>query len=121
MATVFNRSTAELIRSVNTPDYPSTYWIINPDLTLVENVPQKYWKAAGDAVVEMSAQEKAAVDAASLAVRRDQIEAKTTDEAFKAVLAALIKVINIRLPVGNKITATELRAAIRAEIEANNG
>jgi len=120
MATVFNRTTSQLIRSVNTPDYNSAYWIINPDLTLVENVPQKYWKAAGDAVVEMTAQEKASVDAALLTARRDQIESKTTDEAFKAVLAALVKVVNLRLPVGNKITASELRTAIRAEIEANN-
>lgn len=121
MATVFNRITKQLIQSVNTPDYPESSWIVNPDLSWLENVPQKYWKVVGDSVVEMSAAEKTAVDAALLAVRRDQIEAKTTDGAFKAVLTALVKVVNLRLPVGNKITVTELRTAIRAEIEANNG
>jgi hypothetical protein len=121
MATVFNRTTNQLIQSVNTPDYPVLDWIINPDLSALSNVPQKYWKVVGDAVIEMSAAEKTAVDAALLAVRRDQIEAKTTDEVFKAVLAALVKVVNLRLSVGNKITVAELRTAIRAEIEANNG
>jgi hypothetical protein len=121
MATVVNRTTAKVIYSVNTPDYPPAEWLINPDLSALSNVPQKYWKVASDSVVEMTAQEKSAVDAALLAARRDQIEAKTTDEAFKAVLAALVKVVNLRLPVGSKITASELRTAIRAEIEANNG
>jgi hypothetical protein len=121
MATVFNRTTKQLIESANTPLYSSLDWVINPDLSLLTNIPQKYWKVSGDSVVEMSAQEKAAVDAALLNARRDQIEAKTTDEAFKAVLAALIKVVNLRLPVGNKITASELKTAIRAEIDTNNG
>jgi len=121
MATVFNRITKQLITSVNTPDYSVLDWVVNPDLSALENVPQKYWKVSGDSVIEMTAQEKSAVDAALLTVRRDQIEAKTKDEAFKAVLVALVKVVNLRLPVGNKITVTELRTAIRAEIEANNG
>jgi hypothetical protein len=34
----------------------------------------------------------------------------------KAVLKALIKVINLRLPVGQKITAEELKAAIKEEL-----
>lgn len=121
MATVINRTTLTLIHSANTPDYPTSEWVINPDLSSLTNVPNFYWKIVGDSVVEMSVAEKSVVDANRLLVRRNQIESRTTDEAFKAVLSALVKLINLRLPAGNKITSTELKAAIRAEIEANNG
>ncbi len=61
------------LQSVNTPDYlddleagTSTTWIINPDLTAVEGVPQKYWVIEiDDTVREMTVEEKAAYDAAN--------------------------------------------------------
>lgn len=62
MADVVNRITKEFILSVNTPDYPVEDWIINPDLTAVEGIPQKYWKIIGDTIVEMNQSEKDAVD-----------------------------------------------------------
>lgn len=64
MADVLHRQTLELRRSVNTPDFPSEDWAINPDLSAVANVAQRYWKLTGDVVSEMSTEEKAAVDAA---------------------------------------------------------
>lgn len=66
MADVINRTTLEQRFSVNTPDFPTSDWIINPDLSGVSGVPQKYWKVVGDTVVEMDAAEKAVVDAALL-------------------------------------------------------
>jgi len=42
-------------------------WIVDPDLSSVEDVPAKHWKLDGDAVVEMDQGEKDAVDAAELA------------------------------------------------------
>lgn len=63
MATVINRTTAQLLFSVNTPDFPTTDWLINPDLTAVMGVPHEYWKVSGDTVVEMSQSEKDEVDA----------------------------------------------------------
>lgn len=38
--------------------------LLNPDLSGVRNVPERYWKARGGAIVEMDAAEKSAVDAA---------------------------------------------------------
>lgn len=67
MADVVNRTTVQYLRSVNTPDYPTGSWIINPDLSALASVPEKYWKVVGDTVVEMTAGEKAAVDAAAIA------------------------------------------------------
>lgn len=59
MATVLHRTTRELRRSVNTPDFDTADWIINP--TLPECEP-RYWKITGDTVSEMDAAEKEAVD-----------------------------------------------------------
>jgi len=62
MSDVINRTTKQYLKSVNTPDYSDTDWIINPDLSSLTSVPQKYWKISGDNVLEMNTEEKAAVD-----------------------------------------------------------
>ena len=62
MSTVINRTTLQLVYSANTPDYLETDWIINPDLSLLINVPRKYWKIQGDSVLEMADEEKAIID-----------------------------------------------------------
>jgi hypothetical protein len=75
MANVVNRTAVPLLilYSVNTPDYPESDWIINPDLTILETVPIKYLKVSGDLVIEMTTAEKAVVDAAELAAYKTKI------------------------------------------------
>lgn len=60
MSLVVSRSTGNIIPFANTPDYPPDQWLINP--TLPEGVAWKYLKVVGDAVVEMTAEEKDAID-----------------------------------------------------------
>lgn len=83
MATVLNRSTKEIRKSVNTPDYPVDAWIRNPDLSEVEGVDPKYWKISGDLVQEMSQAEKDVVDASELdeykAAKIAKIDARTAE------------------------------------------
>jgi len=43
MANVLHRTSKVYLTSVNTPDYPEEDWVINPDLSAVENVPVRYW------------------------------------------------------------------------------
>lgn len=72
MAKVFNRISKVFLKSVHTPDYSSNpEWLIDPDLSLVEEIPQKYWKVIegtgdgyndGYGLFEMSQFEKATVD-----------------------------------------------------------
>ena len=51
------------LKSVNTPDYESSPNIlINPDISLVLNVPTNYWKVVSDNVEEMSENEKNMLD-----------------------------------------------------------
>lgn len=62
MANVLNRQTLEYLESVNTPDYPETDWVINPDVSIAQTVPWKYLKLVGDALTEMSVAEQRQVD-----------------------------------------------------------
>jgi hypothetical protein len=60
---VSNRVTAYLL-SANTPDFDGEpNKLVNPDLTSVADVLQKYWKVDTGTVVEMTAEEKIAIDA----------------------------------------------------------
>jgi hypothetical protein len=61
MADVFHRTKRVFLPSVNTPEYDPVEWIINP--APLPTCDRRYWKAQGDAVVEMTTEEKAAVDA----------------------------------------------------------
>lgn len=50
-------------RSVNTPDYDAeTNKLVNPDVSALSAVPEKYWKESSSSVVEMTAGEKTTVD-----------------------------------------------------------
>lgn len=66
MADVMNRTTGQLLRSVNTPDFPVEEWVINPDLTLLETVPLRYVKLVGDLLVAMTTEEQLVVDHGTL-------------------------------------------------------
>lgn len=70
VASVIHRTSLQYFPSVNEPDFPEPTWKWNPSLAGVVGVPQKYWKAPADwnavdaGPVEMTAPEKAVVDAA---------------------------------------------------------
>lgn len=116
MASVLNRTTKEYLPSVNTPDYPTVDWIINPDVSALAGVPTKYWNISGDTVTEMTQPEKDAVDAAEQANFIAQARQALKDNynqsivSDKAIVLMLLDEINI------------LRAAlaeIKAEIKPN--
>lgn len=65
MASVISRTTLEFRRSVNTPDFSSEDYIINPDMSAVAGLPSKYWKIVGDDVLAMTQLERDAVDEAN--------------------------------------------------------
>lgn len=61
----------EYLRSVNTPDFPTA--IINPDISGLENVPREYWKISGNKVVEMTKEEKLAVDSQKQTIKNEKL------------------------------------------------
>jgi hypothetical protein len=69
MADVMHRQTREIRHSVNTPDYSSSEWLIDPDLSAVAETPPEYWIVDGDAVRPATESERAEIDAATAAPR----------------------------------------------------
>lgn len=106
---------AEYLKSVNTPDYSSDPDVlINPDISAVDLVPIRYWKRVGDTIIEMTQGDKDEIAAQELTDRKNA--ANTYKVFLKDFATALVKVINIRLPAGQKITTAELITAVKAEI-----
>ena len=105
----------QYLQSVNTPEYASDPdVIVNPDITAVQVVPLKFWKRVGNAIAEMTAGEKQAILDAELLARKSAADNFTANAV--AIFTALIKVINVRLPAGQKITKQELIDAIKLEV-----
>ena len=72
MATVVNKNTFRVIRSVHTPDYRNGEWLINPD---IPDAPKRHWKIDGDSLVIKNASEIAEADAAWISqVKSDKKE-----------------------------------------------
>ncbi len=107
------------MRSVNTPDYPVSDWIINPDMSAVLGVNSKYWRVTGNIVSVMSAPEMAAIDAAALEAGddaiADEINSKGLLKAFALVM--LDQINELRDDHGRgAISASQLKTAIRSKL-----
>lgn len=89
--------------------------LLSPDISAVQAVPLKYWKLVGTTIFEMTPAEKQAIADAELLERKNQVNDFGVRD-MKPILIALIKVINIRLPAGQKITKQELVDAIKLEV-----
>lgn len=117
MANVLHRTTKQYFQSVNTPDYPTIDWIINPDLSAVTGFDSKYWIITGDVVTLMSQAERDAVDAADLEAARDGIVniLDGTEEILRAFASVMVDEINI-LRANHSLpdrTLAQLKTAIR--------
>lgn len=89
--------------------------IINPDISVVKDIPIKYWKRNGNQIIEMTTAEKQVVDTNELLARKNRADDFGLSD-MKVILTALIKVINLRLPAGQRITKQEMIDALKAEI-----
>ncbi len=107
--------TPKYLKSVNTSEYvEDSDVLINPDISQVESVPLKYWKREGDLIAEMTIVQKQVIDDLELQDRKSS--ADTYAVGMKEALTALIKVINLRLNGGQKITKQEMIDALKGEI-----
>lgn len=89
MSNVLHRISKQYRPSVNTPDFPEEDWIINPDLSSVENVLVKYWKITSDVVSEMSQAEKDLVDASLLPNAKTRKHQQIKGRSIQLVIEAL--------------------------------
>lgn len=96
MANVVNRTTKQFLASVNTPEYPTVDWIINPDLSAVTGFASKYWIITGDVVTLMDAGQRAALDAAELEALRDQVasELDQVENVLRAFMLTTLDELN---------------------------
>lgn len=112
---LFTNNVASYLESINTPEYENNpNALIDPDLVAVDGVPIQYWKRSGNSVVEMTQAEKDALAATQLTQRKSM--ADNFQGNLPEIFTALIKVINLRLSAGQKITKAELITAIKQEI-----
>lgn len=94
MASALNRTTKVYFRSADTPDFPALEWIINSaqaDALFNAGVPSRYWNIVGDVVTEMTAPQKALVDAALLQAQRVATVAEL--DVVEGILRAFMLVV----------------------------
>jgi len=106
----------QYLKSVNTTDYTeSDSVLINPDISAVENVPIKFWKK-GDKnnVIEMTLEEKNNISSFELQERKNAVDKFNIN--LETLFEVFIKIVNTRLPVGQKITKKEFIDALKMEI-----
>lgn len=127
MADLLHRTTKQLLRSVNTPDFVPTWkkgdpaplggdWIVNPDLVAVNGSPAKYWKLDVNKVALMDAAEQAVVDATDAsAAKAAEIGASKALVDDDRLIRAIAKVI---ADEGGTSTQDQIIAALKAAIDA---
>ena len=125
MSDVLNRTTKQLIKSANTPDFDVADWIINPDLAAVAGQPNRYWLIAGDVVSLMDAAAQTVVDD-DIADAKEAAEKDTAKTAVdvERVVRALVDMLPGEFNILRTIeglpdrTAAQVNAALKANIDA---
>jgi len=133
-ANVLNRITKEFRASVNTPDFPTASWIINPDMSAVAGFASKYWVISGDLVLLMSQAERDAVDAkeaadaaAAAIVARDAArdaaaeQLNQVEDIMRAFALVLLDELNSHKDKINAILTAIDAATSLAEVKTNIG
>ena len=119
MAHVLHRVSKAFRKSVNTPDFPTADWIVNPDLTAVQGQPDKYWTITGDVVGLMNQSERDAVDVLDEAGVKDSIVNQfDVSDIPRLVAEAILSEINLlRAEHGLAMrTKKQLKMFIRSKI-----
>lgn len=68
MSTVVHKTTLEVLYSVNTPDYQTGEWLINPD---IPDAPKRHWKVVGENLELKTTEEQVVADAEYLEEYKD--------------------------------------------------
>lgn len=127
MANVYDKVKRVYRRSVHTPDFMGNPdMLINPDVSALQGVPEKYWKVEFDTLIEMTQPEKDAVDLEIDNRRKAAVLQRAEAEFnFNPVTLALGKVIfkeinKLRVQAGlAPYTPAQFNAAIQTELEAS--
>ena len=120
MANVLNRTTKVFLKSANTPLFPVTEWIINPDMAAVAGFDSRYWRILGDTVTLMLPSERAVVDARAVSDTRDEVAAglDSLESITRAFALVVLDEINTLRATHNLVPRTiqQLKAAVRRKL-----
>lgn len=82
MSDVIHRTTLEYRQSVNTPEYSTEAWIVNPELP---DCDPALWEISGDEVVEMSQPDQLVYYAGRLAQAKQDKKAETREHLYESL------------------------------------
>lgn len=122
MGTFLHRITKSYLQSISPNELPESIenYISMPDMSAVAGVPERYWRITGDVVSEMNQEEKDAVDAASLDIRRDAAAAEMIDN-LEGDLRQLVKLILSELNILRAQHGLSNRTMAQFKTQIRNG
>jgi len=121
MASLVNTSTLEIVRSVNTPEYPAPWTVVSEaNAATWSAIQQKYRKWVTDHVEEMSAGEKTAADAALLSAARDAAAAQLqqVEDIQRAFMLQVLDEFNLHAEKINAILTAIDNGATLAQVKS---
>ena len=123
MATGAHRTTFEVRRSVNTPDFLEVDWVHHPDLSVVAGFPSRYWLLSGDVFSLMDQSARNAVDAAEAAAQTaaDKASEKLRYDSERALRAIVLLLIDENNTMRQAIVTLSTQAnAVAGSIDIQN-
>ncbi len=118
-----HRTTFRLHQSITAEELPepSTNYVEDPVLTLVQAQPSRYWILTGDIFTLMDPAARDAVDAAELAARRDDLsdEIDRTETFMRAFALVVLDEVNLlrALHALPDRTIVQLKTAVRGKLD----
>ena len=120
MATVLNRTTKRLLRSVPADGYPVIDWIHEPDISAVFGQPVKYWLITGDVVSLVDQATQDAIDAQEESDRFDSIadDLDRTQTVLRAFAEVMLDQLNTLRAFHSLPAATlaQLKSSVRSKL-----
>lgn len=119
MASLLNTSTLEILRSADETKHAAPWIVIaESDASAWLAIPPQYRKLNGEAIEEMTTQEKAAVDAAQLAAARDAAAAQLErqEDILRAFMLIVLDEFNLH---AQKVNALGTAIVQGASLAAN--
>lgn len=112
-------------------DSGRTDFLVDPDLTAVSGVPQRYWKVVGSSVVPFTAGEQSAQDASEAAIKDSGIRTGAkgffdSQESLNLALRAFADIVKDEINILRALhslpdrTLTQLKNAIKNRIDSGS-
>ena len=117
MASVFNKTTNQYIESANTPDFDPSEWIINPDVSDLQdrNVPEKFWKAVEVSPGIWGVQEFSSAEKSNFLQNTEELSLKNKSSVLPAVFSHTSTAKNRWLNTYGGISSNEVPFVVPAD------